>query len=327
MSGREEIDAKLKEKMIILVENQPEYIKEYYRSMSRKTNKTKFNYLRYVIDFLNYIRNITGYNMSDIEQLNKIKYSDINGYISYLEENGNKESIMATKVYAIKNFFLFLIKNRYINFNPALDVEAPKVNTEPNITSLTQKEIKIVLNNINNGSGSHRAKARQDKWKSRDKALVMLGITNGLRVSAITEINMNDIDFNENTIKVVEKGGVSRTCYIPENTMNAINEWISDREIVMGDYMCDALFISNRIRRMTPATIEALIKKYTYNIDKHITPHKLRSTCATNLYQKTGDIYLTADILGHKNLQNTRKYAQVSKEQKLKAADILNKLV
>lgn len=326
MSGREENEMKIKNRIEKKLQCKPKYLYKYYRSMSKKTYKTKYVYLTYVIEFIDYLPKIDIY-INEQNDFSNIVYSDLNYYISYLYEKGNKESIIASKMYAIKNFFEYLKKDKIISYNPCVDVEIPEVNKEPDVISLNEIEIQTVLNNIEQGVGNDKSKSRQKLWKSRDKALFLLGITNGLRVTAISEINISDINFKDMTITVIEKGNIQRTCFLPTETMKAINDWIIIRNELLGDYYCDALFISNRKTRLTSRSIEVLIKKYTYNIDKKITPHKLRSTCATNIYQKSGDIYLTADIIGHRNIQNTRKYAGISVEQKQKAANIMDNLI
>ena len=106
-----------------------------------------------------------------------------------------------------------------------------------------------------------------------------------------------------------------------------IKIWLCDREKLLKNDNCEALFISAKQQRIGVNTIRDMLKKYTYNIDKKITPHKLRSTAATNLYDATGDIYLVADVLGHHNIQNTKRYAKVSNSKKEFAADTLSKLI
>ena len=326
MTGREENELKKKDKIEFLLSNSSIILRKYYLSMTKKTYSTKESYLRYVIDFFDYLKTFN-FDVNDIKAFSTILPSDINGYITYLTEKNNKESIIASRLYAIKNFFNYLKKDRIIQYNPCTDIEIPSINKEPNVVCLNKKEIEKVLNNIENGVGSSRAINFQKKWSSRDKAIFLLGVTTGLRVTAISEINIEDINFNEKTIQVVEKGNVTRECHLSEKTIMAIHQWIIDRNEIMGDYYSPALFISNRKTRITTRSIEELINKYTYNINKKITPHKLRSTCATTIYQKTGDIYLTANLIGHKNIQNTRKYAKVSADQKRKAAVIMDEII
>ena len=129
------------------------------------------------------------------------------------------------------------------------------------------------------------------------------------------------------TIKIVEKGNKIRTVMFSDGLKEILQDWINDRHQIVGLDKIEALFISNRKQRMSTDCVRQMLKKYTYNIDKHITPHKLRSTCATNVYNATGDIYLTANVLGHSNIANTRRYADISEERKQKAATAMDKIL
>ena len=164
------------------------------------------------------------------------------------------------------------------------------------------------------------------EWVERDRLIFMIGCKMGLRRAAISAIDISDIDFNENRIRVIEKGEKIRDCYFGEETKHQILKWLQIRKYLMyGRKDCAALFISTKRERLGAAAIAHIVKKYTGNItSKHITTHKLRATCATTLYEKTGDIYLVADVLGHSNIENTKRYANISTKSKKKAADILD---
>ena len=319
MNGRQETNLKLENKIKELLVNAPNIIKEYALDFGNKTETTKLAYLRYVIDFCAYFNN----------DIFKLKKCDINKYMEHIKykEDGseNKASIRAARLAGIKNFYSFLIENEYIENDPTENVRPPRDLEEREVVALTVGEINIIKNNILHGVGSHRAIARQKEWINRDLAIVTLGCTTGLRRTAITEINLEDVDFNNNTIKVVEKGNRIRIVHIGDNTAKVIREWIADRNKMSG-VETNALFLSNRKQRIAQKSIEHLIKKYSVGINKHITPHKMRSSCATNLYDQTHDIYLVQEVLGHKNIANTRRYARLSEERKKEAADILNDL-
>lgn len=327
MKGRKENEEKKIKKIEEMISDKPVYIKKYYYTLKDKSYTTQEVYIRYVIDFVNFASKKFNIDIYDVSSFDKIKKSDIDFYISSLEDKG--VSIKRCRLYGIKSFFNFLIDDEYIKNNPCIKVIAPKDNEEHKITSLTKKEINIVKRNIFNGYGTKRAKNIQKKWIKRDYAIIMLGLSLGLRVTSLSEINLEDINFENKEIKIVEKGNKIRVVMFSENIGEILLEWIRDRENILNDknVECEALFISNQCRRITSRGIEKLVSKYTQNIDKHITPHKLRSTCATNVYNKTGDIYLTADILGHSNIENTRRYAQISEERKKKAAQAMDDIL
>lgn len=329
MKGRQENEIKLEKKIQKMLDGCPDIVKRYSMSFTNKTEMTKNAYLRYVIDFVDYIFD----TLKLTDDWNNIKPSDINCYMEYIryrivrgEKIENKASIRATKLFAISNFFEFLLSEELVEKNPCKRVSVPKDNEEKEIVYMTPDDINIVKENILNGVGSSKAKAYQRTYRNRDVAILLLGCRTGLRVSSIVEINLEDIDFDKKQIIVTEKGNKTRNISIGKNTINVLNEWIFDRAKILNGIKENALFISNRKTRITVRAVQRLIDKYTFNLNKHITPHKMRSSCACNLLDATDNIYLVQDVLGHKNIANTRRYARVSEKTKRKAADILDSI-
>lgn len=336
MSGRLEKDLIIENKIKEIIKNQPSVIIGYSQSFSRKTSNTKKVYICHVINFCNYLKKEFNINIDNFNDIKLLNYSHIISYINYIKYHSpdgtyinKKDCSCATELYAIKYFCKYLKLCKYIDYNPCDEVEIPRDKRIHKITSLNSEEIQTIKNNIQNGVGSKRAKSTQEKWKNRDLCIISLGITTGLRVSAIANIDIKDINFDECTITTIEKGKNEKTTFLSIKMMDILNEWMIDREKILNEHniKCDALFISSEKHRISVSTIRDIIKKYTYNIDKKITPHKLRSTAATNLYEKTGDIYLVADVLGHSNIQNTRRYAKMSNEKRKFAADKLSDLI
>lgn len=330
MTGREEIDLKNEKWIKEKLNNCPKIINDYMLSTNKtKTSWSRRNYLGYLIQFVNFLK-ANGFDVNDESEYNRVKPLDINKYMEYIRyrivngiQKENKAGIKAAKLFAVSDFFEFLIDNDIAEKNPCKRVEVPKDKEEKEIVSLSIDEVKTIQNNIDN-----RGKGRGKKYNTRDLCIVSLGISTGIRVSAIAEINISDIDFQNNIITVVEKGKVKRNILIGEKTKQLILKWISEREELMkGHPNTDALFISKNKTRMTTVAIADMLRKDTSNISKHVTPHKMRSTCATNLYEATGDIYLVQNQLGHANISNTRRYARVSDEKKAMAAKILNEIV
>lgn len=325
MNGRDENNKKIEISILNKIDNLPDIIKDYYYSLQDKTAMTKRAYIDYIIEFYNYFKE---------NDFNDIKPKDINRYLEtkvhYRTKNGNiienKESIRNVKLSAIKNFYKFLLENGYVVDNIASKINPPSTRYEKEIIYLTPEEIKNIEKNIICGVGSNRAQARQKEWRNRDLALITLGFSTGLRCSALIEINLSDVDFDNNSIKVTEKGNVVKYVYFGESTKKTIEDWLVDR-MNMNINTTEALFVSNRKTRLNQRSVARIVDKYTYDIDKHITPHKLRSTCAMNLYEATNDIYLVSEVLGHKSVDVTRKYARASKERKRNAAEILDSLI
>lgn len=332
MNGRQEADTKIEQKNIKKLKDQPQIVTEYYYSDLRKTAQTKRVYLNHVCAFLDFLKNTYHLNVNDVEALKKIKGAYVNQFListqkritSYGTEVNNSSSSQAVKFFAISNFMNFLSENGYINNNPCDKLSAPSVNMDKDVVALTAQEIKHIKDNIINGVGTENEKKRRAKWRTRDLAIIELGISTGLRVGAIVSINVSDIDFQSRSFTVVEKGNKTRTVYFSKNVEKTLQTWMRDRENILDGTQCDALFISQLKERMNENTVNRMIQLYTYDLGKKITPHKMRSTCATNLYEQTSDVYLVADVLGHKNLSNTRRYTKQSENRRRQAADIMS---
>lgn len=334
MTGRQETNNKLEAKVKELIKGQPQIVVDYTYSFTNKTAGTKLDYVRDVTKFLEYLKSNNIINVNDTNEYKKIKPSDMAKYmedgIRYRYVNGvkkeNAEITRATKFYAIRNFFEFLAIEGYIEHNPCARIKPPKCTKENEVVAMTSDEIEIMKSNIIKGVGSSRSRAKRRKFINRDLLIVTLGCATGLRATSITEINISDIDFEENCITVREKGNKERRVYFGEKTKSLMYDWLKDRRRLYPNIETDALFISEKKNRISTLVIRDVIKTFSVGIDKHLTPHKMRSSCATNLYEKTGDIYLVQEILGHKNIANTRRYAKVSEAKRQSAVNILDNL-
>ncbi len=297
----------------------PTILSDYYYSMTDNTAATKNAYIRYISDYFDFMinngcviskdsfKNIT---LNEINQyVNQIRFSNVNGKLVE-----NKESIRRARIAAVKSFYSYLLDCGIIDKNPCERVKLPKLSQDINVVSMTEEEINHVKQNIINSKG---------KWANRDLLIFTLGCRTGLRVTALCEIDISDIDFKNKTISVIEKGNKKRELFLGNDTIKMIKEWIDERGEIPG---CDALFVSNRNTRITQRTVERMISKYTADLDKHITPHKMRSTCGTLFYEKTGNVYLVANQLGHKNIANTMRYTKISEQKKREAANLLDSL-
>ena len=320
MQGRIENKIKVEEKIKNKITTMPEYVKRYYFYLNQKSHTTKLNYMNKLLRFLEYLE-IEGISI-ELNDLDKIDAYIIEQYIasiSYYESNNKTKELSNTSkanIYsALNSFFTFLCANDYIRSNPFDNkkITRPKAD-QTSITFLTPEEVKEIQERILHGWGSSEAKAKQCEWKYRDFLLFRIPVVTGLRVEALAEINVSDVDLVRKTIRVTEKGNITKDIYIDELTRDYLLRWIMQRAdfIGNGNYDCQALFVSNRLKRMDVRTIEKNIMKYADGINgKHITPHKLRSTCGTNLYQAKKDIYLVASVLGHSSTEPTRRYTKV----------------
>lgn len=295
----------------------------YYLEAADKSYTTIKAYINYIVNLMDYYTH-GEYNERFYQE---ITATNINEYMSSIKyktgANGEPikigNSIRATRWSALNNFFVYLKFNGLIDNNPMSQTFRPPCKQVGNVTFLTENEIKKCIDSIYHNCSS--------KYVNRDVCIFSLAISIGLRVSAITQINLEDIDLENNTIRVVEKGNKYRIMNFGENLKTKIVLWLDDRNKYFDDVNTNALFVSRKRNRISVSAVEGMISKYTQDINKHITPHKLRATCATNLYKKTGDIYMVADQLGHANIATSKIYTKIDHETKLKAASILDNLI
>jgi site-specific recombinase XerD len=186
--------------------------------------------------------------------------------------------------------------------------------------------VAILLEQVEKGEKLTKSQLKYHKInKVRDIAILTLLLGTGIRVSECVGLNLNDVDLDNGALVVHRKGGYDATVYFGFEVETALRDYMDQREnmIPMTGHE-DAFFISMQNKRMGVRSVENMVKKYTRNVTtlKNITPHKLRSTYGTSLYKETGDIYLVASVLGHSDVNTTRKhYAAISDEKRMKVTN------
>ena len=263
--------------------------------------------------------------------LDQITPMDIEEYLSYLRyyekdgvEHTNDERGIKRKLASLRSFYRYFFKNELIQNDPAVKVDMPKIH-EKDIIRLDVDEVARLLDEVESGENlTERQRKYHDKTKVRDLALLTLLLGTGIRVSECVGLDMEDVDFRNNGILIHRKGGAEVVVYFGEEVRTALLDYMVERQkITAEDGSVHALFLSMQNRRINVRSVENLVKKYSRLVTslKHITPHKLRSTYGTSLYRETGDIYLVADVLGHKDVNTTRKhYAALDDERRRSAA-------
>ena len=324
MSGRYEKEQELEKRIESRLQDAPPILTEYYYYLtgSGKSYTTMYRYINYILMFLQF----TFKDKCDDKFYLKVKPSHINKYIASLrtkEVNGSTErtsdSIRSVQWSALKSFFQFLVPD-YISSNPVDSTQRPKMKDNPKVTYLTSEEINNLLNNV--------SKTAQERHKNRDLCILKLGFSTGLRISAIVQIDVNDIDFKHNQIRVTEKGDYDDYVMFGENLKAQLLLWLEDRKKYFNHVDSKALFVSRQGQRITDRAVAFMLQNYAKDVtEKKVTPHVMRHSCATNLYEKTGDIYLCSKQLRHKNVTTTQRYAELSKEKQKEASNILDSLI
>ena len=317
----------------------PDFCGEFMRGIEPYTTPlTRLGYLRDIKIFLEFLATDTKefYNKKleeyTYEDLNKITSTHLEMFLDYLslyKVNGkvyrNGERARSRKLSSVRALLKYFYKKEKISNNVAGKIDTPKVH-EKEIIRLEVDEVVKLLNISENGS-ENLTKMQQGfhkHTKDRDFALLSLFLGTGIRISECVGLNVDDIDFSQNAFKVTRKGGNKVILYFNDEVASALKKWLQVRsEIKSLDPNEKALFISLQNSRLGVRAVEKIVKKYSAITTplKHITPHKLRSTFGTNLYRETNDIYIVADVLGHKDVNTTRKhYAAISDDIRRNAA-------
>ena len=269
-----------------------------------------------------------------LEMLDEITPMDIEEYLMYLKyyvkdgvEHSNDESSLKRKLSSLKSFYNYFYRNQLIQQNPASIVKIPKLH-EKNIVRLDVDEVAILLDEVESGEKlTKRQQAFHEKTKVRDLAILTLMLGTGIRVSECVGLDIDDVDFKNNGIKIHRKGGQEVVVYFGDEVRDALMDYMKEREHTIAcEGHTNALFLSLQNKRLSVRSVENLVKKYAKLVTnlKNITPHKLRSTYGTNLYRETGDIYLVADVLGHKDVNTTKKhYAAIDEHRRRMAANVV----
>lgn len=337
----EESDIKNTLKLREVLKTLPPFCRDFFRAISPTTTaKTRISYAYDIRIFFQFLLEenpaFRNYSMEDftVDVLDRIKALDIEEYEEYLKvynsrENGrqntNGERGLKRKISALRSFYAYYYRREMIRTNPTVLVDVPKIH-QKSIVRLDADEVAMLLDYIEHAGDSLTGQKRvyYEKTKERDLALVTLLLGTGIRVSECVGLDVEDVDFKNNGIKVTRKGGNEMVVYFGEEVERALKNYLEVRKAITPVAGHEhALFFSTQRRRIGVQAVENLVKKYAREITttKKITPHKLRSTYGTALYQETGDIYLVADVLGHRDVNTTKKhYAALDDARRRKAA-------
>lgn len=334
----EEVTRQMIKEQRRLLEQLPRFCTEFFRGIDATTApRTRVGYARDIKLFFYFIvTNIPDYkgkSISDIplSLLDALQAVDIEEYMEFLklytDENGNEisnsEYGVKRKMSSLRVMYQYFYNHERIKNNPASIVSMPKLHKRE-IVRFDENEMYDFLEKVEMGTNlTKRQLASHEKTKKRDLAMMTLLLGTGIRVSECVGLNKDDIDFNSASIRIIRKGGNVDIVYFGYEVEDRLLDYMEERETIIPlEEHKDALFLSSQRKRISVRTVEKMVEKYAKITDtlKHITPHKLRSTYGTQLYRETGDIYLVADVLGHKDVNTTKKhYATVDEDKKRNA--------
>ncbi|WP_270232010.1 tyrosine-type recombinase/integrase [Clostridium fessum] len=338
LSYHEQEDIENTKRIRGILKELPPFCTDFFRGIEPRTSaRTRLAYaydLKTFFDFLKQANpELKSKKLRDLplSLLDEIKLMDLEEYMEYLKcySTEKREDLMNTergimrKVSTVKSFYNYFYRTERIQNNPASLLQLPKIH-EKEIIRLDVDEVARFLDEVEDGEClTEKQKAYHAKTKLRDLAMMTLLLGTGLRVSECVGLNINDVDFRNGGLRIHRKGGKEVIVYFGAEVEYALQDYLSEREhIVPEEGSEEALFLSMQRKRINVRSVEKMVKKYAQLVTplKKITPHKLRSTYGTNLYRETGDIYLVADVLGHSDVNTTKKhYAALEDEQRRSA--------
>lgn len=327
----------------------PEVCSDYFIAIEQQTSAlTRLSYAYDLKLFFQYLSDelpkfggkpIRDFSVEDIRNVTK---QDLERYARYLsfyvkneqqddgdtasKEYSNHEYGIKRKYASLRAFYKYLFSDGLIESNTAALVPLPKLH-EHAIIRLDIDEVARILDVAETGQSLPKTYQKfHNVTRKRDLAMLSLFLGTGIRISECVGLNIDDFDFEQNAFVVTRKGGKEVILYLSDEVAGALKDYLAERkEIEALPGHENAFFLSIQRRRITQRAVENMVKKYAAvaaPLKKKISPHKLRSTFGTNLYRETGDIYLVADVLGHSDVNTTRKhYAAISEDHRRIAAE------
>ncbi|MCR5786017.1 MAG: tyrosine-type recombinase/integrase [Eubacterium sp.] len=335
---------KYREKLKELKTFLPRYTYDFLDEKAQRNPNTAVSYAYDLLTFFEYLKEfspgVKNIEIKDIplEHLEKLTFQDINEYQKWLDadnvdfigeqvrQNGSRG--IARRMSALRGFFKFECLHGEMDRDPSAGAMKQAFREGDHaIIRMTASEVKTFLDAVENSAASSERQAKLlQKTKFRDVAIITLLLNTGIRVSECVSLDIDDINFNENSLLVVRKGGKEHYLYFNDDVAEALNDYIElERPLYIEDEDEKALFLSNRKKRIAVRSVQVMVKKFSKIAvpNKKISPHKLRSTYGTALYNQTGDIRLVADVLGHSDINTTAKhYAAMEDARRRKAATI-----
>lgn len=335
MSARSELQDRLILSTLKKVQKAPDYVQKWYSSLvaSDESAETIRDYVNKVIQLLYFVNedDIKKVNCDDLTEDHVVaffiskKYKVING-----EKINTSDSYQISLWHCLNNFFEFLVDRNYIDRNYMTGIKKPKnrdltrINRER--VRVTKEDLNKILEEVEQGTGSHKAKEFQKLTKERDKLIFLLFMTTGMRKTALTEINLCDIDYDNKLLVLTDKGEKEHAYKLNDIVLEVLDEWLKKRET-----LCEpsekALFISRYGKRMSGTAVADVTKKYSECVsDYGLSPHKFRSAFCSILYDETGDIEFVRRAVGHSNVATTQRYIVTKEREKEVASNIFQNI-
>jgi len=296
------------------MENWIERFDNYLLVIKNASFHTRRSYRNDLIQFFNFLKgNI--FSGREKKDLKKITSEVIRQFVVNLHKKNSRTTI-ARKIATLNSFFKFLLREGIISFNPVQGVSAPKPEkTIPNFLSVD--EIFSLIE-----------QPGQEKFLSyRDRAILELMYSCGLRVSEVVSVNLSDFDLTQGYLKVKGKGNKERMLPVGSKAIKAVENYLSVRSLLEAKRKdkgkSEALFLNNRGERLTSRSIARMIIRYGKQLTlfRPVHPHAIRHSFATHLLDAGADLRAIQELLGHRSLSTTQKYTHISIDRLMEVYD------
>lgn len=327
MKGRIESKIKSENHTKQMLKGMPQCVTDYYYSISVSLEpKTCDVYIYGIKSLIEFV------GKSDVTTITD---TDIARYLHSIETKTLKSGDIVETSFAyrkmthscLNGFFTYLDNVNAIESNPMKCIKRPR-NADPvKRIKLTANDLAKIMECVNEDmndpcNGYRRA------WISRDKAILTLLISTGMRETALTEINVEDIDFENGSLTIIDKRHKQHVYNVTPKMEDVIKEWLRYRPALLNGSTTDALFISDRRSRISPKTVARMVAEYSNRaIGIKLSPHKFRAAFCTILYEQTGDIEFVREAVGHGSVSVTQKYIVKDGNARKRAADIMSNLI
>ncbi|MCP5463849.1 MAG: tyrosine recombinase XerC [Deltaproteobacteria bacterium] len=285
---------------------------QYLQSQRNASHNTVLSYGRDLQEFCDYLaehqREAVSRGMIVLDRINPLM---IRSYLSLLYQKNGATSI-ARKLSSLRSFFKYFVKKGDIDQNPAKVISSPKV----------PKKLPKFLN-VDEVNAMLAVEMSHAKYGARDKAILELLYSSGLRVSELVGINTDALDLEEGLVRVLGKGNKERLVPIGSKALEALHEYQEERNQIKKIKDLDALFLNKNGTRLSQRSVQRLVAKVlkATGLNKTVTPHTFRHSFATHLLGSGADLRSIQELLGHKSLSTTQRYTHVGVEELARVYD------
>ena len=319
MNKLENHDIRIDDKIDAFINNNSDkpYLQGFRYFLGGMMESSVYKYLTYIKSFMDF----TNKNPEDL------RLDDYTVYLGSIKKRTSSSYQIATYS-AMKKFSKYLKANQINDMDPMIFVDRPKkIETiesqeKRNKGFLNKSEIKSIIKNVEDGVGTERQKQFQEKTKERDLAIIMVFLSTGMRASALCNLNVDNVDNENHSIVVRDKGAKIHEYILADEAWVALENWIRIRYT-----NSNALFVGRTGKRLGYDGVHDLVKKYANMNNKNITPHKLRATYATQLYNATKDIHFVQKCMDHASPSTTALYIRGQDNETKEASEIMNNLL